>query len=142
MTEELVPTADLRELIAGNALPEVEDPATVQQRIVDQVLSAETEDEVFALGGSTAARDLVNVPLVLKDVRVLASQIEGAGPVYVLLQTYDENGQQLLVNTGAPRVMAQAWRAKQLGLLPKRVQVVEVAKAKPGQSAPLGLAAL
>lgn len=143
MSEDLIQMPDLREYLAGNLVPEVEDPRVVQARIIEQVLRAENAEQLFDSGGSTALNQLVNVPFTLHDVRVMESKIEDALPVYVLLDVeLRDSGDRIVVNTGAPRAMAQAWRAKELGLLPCFLQAVEVAKAEPGKSAPLGLAAL
>jgi hypothetical protein len=143
MTTDLDRPLDLLELIRGGELPEVEDPLEVKQMIVARILSAETEAEVFEAGGSTAANDLKDVAIELRDVKVMRSEIDGALPVYMLLDAViEDTGRPIVLNTSAARLMAQAWRAKELGLLPKRVKVVEVAKPKPGQSAPIGLAVL
>jgi len=142
-TADVVKTLDLMDLIAGGEIPEVDDPQEIKLSIVRQILAAETEEEVFAAGGSTSCQDMVNVALTLKDVKVMRSDIQDTLAVYVLLDCeIMDTGKPIVLNTSAARAMAQAWRAKELGLLPKKVQVVEVAKAKPGQSAPLGLAVI
>lgn len=143
MTSEITKVPDLRDYLQGTIVPEVEDPAITSMRIIEQVLSAESAEQLFDLGGSTSAQEFVNVPFTMHDVQLRQSEVEGALPVYVLIDAeHAESGERIPINSGAPRLMAQAWRAKQLDLLPLKVQVVEVAKAKPGQSAPLGLAAL
>lgn len=143
MSNDVEKVPDLREYLSGAIVPEAEDPAITAMRIVEQVLTAETAEQIFDLGGSTSAQELVNVPFTIMDVQLRQSEVEGALPVYVLIDAQlSDSGERVPINSGAPRLMAQAWRAKQLDLLPIKVQVVEVAKAKPGQSAPLGLAAL
>jgi hypothetical protein len=133
----------LQDYLSGTVAPEVEDPQLAQQRVVEQILRAETLEEVFDSGGSTAAGQFVGIPFTLANVRVMESRIADALPVYVLLEgTTIADAQPVLLNSGSPRVMAQAYRAQELGLLPLDVQVVEVAQAQPGKSAPIGLATL
>ena len=141
MTTDIDKPLDLLEMIRGGELPEVEDPNEIKQLIVARILGAETEAEVFDAGGSTACNDVKHQPFTLRDVKVMRSELPGALPIYMLLDVVFEADQKpAVLNTGAARIMAQAWRARKLDLLPKVVQVVEVAKARPGESAPLGLA--
>lgn len=141
MTTDVDRPLDLLEMIKGGELPEVEDPLAIKEMIVAQILAAETEDEVFGAGGSTATNDVKHEPFTLRDVKVMRSELADALPIYMLLDVvFQADGKPAVLNTGSARIMAQAWRARELGLLPKVVQVIEVAKARPGESAPLGLA--
>ena len=59
--------------------------------------------------------------------------------VYAILEVATGQGELKVLNTGSPRIMAQACRAKDLGALPLDVRIIEVAKGRPGLHAPLGL---
>lgn len=131
------------ELLAGRTpLPEVS-AEDMSEAIMARILSSDSLEDIFREDGSTATRDLVGVPLEVRDCVVRESSLEGKQGVYMLLDAYRlDEGVPVLVNTGSPKVMAQVMRCKQRGFLPIQVQVVEVAAAKPGQSAPLGLKAI
>lgn len=141
---EIAPAFDLRAAMR-DGLPE-EDPQAVAEAIVDQILTATEDDEIFGItGGTKGTKEMVNVPLELRDVAFRNTQIvEKDGTVkqgvYALLDAIElESGELVILNTSSPRIMAQALRLKELERLPKKVVVTEVAVAKPGQSAPLGL---
>ena len=141
MSTDLTQTPDLLEAIRTGNVPETESAEDIALSIVQQILGAQTEEEVFDAGGSTAAKDLVGQVLYLRAVKLMKGELADARmPVYVLLDCEGEDGKGIVVNTGAARIMAQAWRARELGLLPKHVRVVEVGSARPGENAPLGLA--
>jgi hypothetical protein len=140
MTTELDRPADLIEAIRSGQIPDLGDPKAVALRVVEEILNAETIEAAFDTGGSTPTRDLVGQRLVINDVRLMPGQIEDASlPAYVLLDCEDEGGAKLLVNSGAARIVGQAVWLKMKDMLPQAVAVVEIAAARPGQSAPLGL---
>jgi hypothetical protein len=122
------------------------DPEIVNQQIVAQILSAPTIEEVFDNGGTIATMKLVGEILVLRDVKLLPSSMvatkDQPNPpkCYAILEVANSaSGEVKALNTGSPRIMAQACRAKDLGELPLEVRIIEVAKAKHGRNAPLGL---
>lgn len=140
MSTELDRPADLIEAIRSGDIPDLGDPKAVALRVVEEILNAETMEQAFDTGGSTATRDLVGQKLIVNDVRLMPGQIEDASlPAYVLLDCTDEGGQKLLVNSGAARIVGQAVWLKMKDMLPQQVAVIEIAAARPGQSAPLGL---
>lgn len=140
---ELATVDELREYLVDGRVPEIEDPHVTQMRIIDAILTADDEDQVFNTSGTTAAVELLGVPLEIRDVTVKKSEIADALPVYMLLDCLrGDTGELITVNTGAPTIMAQAWWLKAHGRLPRKVTVIAKADAKPGQSPPLGLASL
>jgi hypothetical protein len=142
MGKEIAPTTVGDDLarIMGDTVPEVEDSEQAQRAIVERILAAETAEDVWQDSASTATRDLLGVPLEVRDVKLMASNIEGATGTYALLDAVRlDTGEVILVNSGSPTIMATVVRRKQLGSLPMQCVVVEVGQAKPGQSAPLGL---
>lgn len=140
MGTELTSPVDVLQAIATGDIEAMQDRKAIALSVVESILRAESEAEAFDAGGTIATRELVGVRLELRDVKLMPGEIEDAAlPVYVLLDCRDEAGGRMVVNSGAARVIGQAVFAKINNLLPKWVTVVEVAKAKPGQSAPLGL---
>lgn len=141
MGTELTRPADILQAIATGDLEAVSDPKAVALSVIESILRAETAEAIFDTGGTIATKDLLGEPFVLTGVQLMPGQIEDAAlPVYALLDCVDGNGERFVANTGAARIIGQAVAAKMRDLLPIKVQVVEVAKARPGQNAPLGLA--
>lgn len=140
MSTELTRPADILQAIASGDVQGLSDPKTVALAVIDRILQAETVEDIFDTGSTTACQQLVGVKFALLDVQLMPGQIEDAAlPVYALLACEDEGGQRFMANTGAARIIGQAVAAKIRDLLPLQVTVVEVAAARPGQSAPLGL---
>jgi hypothetical protein len=111
--------------------------------VVEQILRAETVEEAFDTGGTTPCMSLVGQQFVVNNVRLMPGQIEDAAlPVYVLLDCQYEDGQRFVANTGAARIVGQACWAMMHDQLPLKVTVVELARPRPGQNAPLGLSVL
>lgn len=126
--------------IMGEALPEIESTTEVQRAFVERILAADTLEEVFREDSTIATRELIGRPIEIRACRIMRSSLEGSKGVYMLLDaTLLDDDEAIVVNTGAPNVMAAVFRAKQLGQLPIEVEVIEVARAREGRSAPLGL---
>lgn len=138
-TEISVREADIQSIM-GEALPEIEDTEQAQRAMVERILSADDLAGLFPDGSTTATRELIGQPIEVRDCRIMRGDIEGSRGVYMLLDIVNlATGETLVANTGAPNIMASVLRAKRLNVLPFQVEVVEVARAKPGRSAPLGL---
>lgn len=141
MSTELDRPADLIEAIRTGQIPDLGDSKAIALRVVEETLSAETIEQAFDTGGSTATRELIGQVLVIEDVRLMPGRIEDASlPAYVLLDCVDGDGQRVLVNSGAARIVGQAVWLKMKDMLPQRVAIVAIAAPRPGQSPPLGLA--
>jgi hypothetical protein len=128
-------------MIETGELPDTDTKERTALRIIQQVLGASSLEEAFASSKTMATQTLIGVVFVINDVMLMKGEIEDATlPVYMLLDCEHEDGEKFIANTGAARAMGQALFAREGGHLPIKVTVVEVAKAKPGQSAPIGLA--
>jgi hypothetical protein len=126
--------------VMGDLVPEPEDSELVQRKIVEQLARATTAAELFSDHSSTATKDLVGVPLKVTDCRLVESSLADSRGVYMLMEATNMiTGEVILVNSGSPKVMMIIYRLRGLGMLPVEVAVKEVAPAKPGRSAPLGL---
>lgn len=141
MNTEITPTSDLLQAIASGNVPELGDPKTVALSIIQSILEADSEADIFDTGGTIACKSLVGEVFTIHAVRLMQGQIEDAAlPVYVLLDCEREDGERFVANTGAARIMGQALAMWQRSMFPKTVTVVELAAARPGQNAPIGLA--
>lgn len=126
--------------IMGEALPEIEDTEQAQRAIVERILTADSLQDLFADTTTTATRDMVGIPVEISDCRLMRSTVDGSRGVYMLLDATNlETGEVCPMNTGSPNIMATVWRARQLDQLPIQVTVVEVAAARNGRNAPLGI---
>jgi hypothetical protein len=114
----------------------VSDPDSDAKSIVARIMNAETEAEIFGGPGNLmSSEDMIGKPFTLHDVEFRRSDIEGAGPgVYSLLHvTLPGTTSTVLVTCGARNVMAAAFRAKQLSMLPRGpVTLVEGKKTRQG----------
>ncbi len=104
--------------------------------IVARIMNASAAEDIFGGPGQLlSSEDMIGKPFTLDDVEYRESDIEGAGPgVYALLHVTpwgQANG--TLITCGARNVMAAAFRAKQLGLLPRGpVTLVEGKQTRKG----------
>lgn len=136
------PSGDIA-LIMGDVLPEIEDPEQAQRAIVAQVLQAESLQQVFADHSTIATKEMVGVPLRITDGRLMSGNLGEGDSVYMVIDAVDlRTGEIVVLNTGAPKIMAIVYRIKQMGKLPVEAEVVEAGRARPGQNAPLGLRAI
>jgi hypothetical protein len=126
--------------IMGDIAPEVEDPAEIQRMIVNRIVSAQSIDELFIETGTVATKEVVGIPLMVQDCRLLKGEIEGEEGVYMLIEAVrGDTGELVALNSGAPNIMSILYKGKKLGLLPLQVEVAEAGRARPGYNAPLTL---
>lgn len=129
------------DLITGRALPEVEDGSEASENIVREILSADGLGALFRQRTTVATRNLIGIPLLVRDYQLRLSTIEGTEGIWMLIDAVRiDSGEVVMVNTGAKNIMALLIRAKQLEKLPVEVEVIELGRARPGQNAPLGIA--
>jgi hypothetical protein len=126
----------------------IEDPANAQEAIVRRILAAPDEDAVLAEDSTVATKDLVGQPLEIQNFRILKSQLVDSdtgeiqqGVFMIIDATHLDNNTPIAINTGAPKIMAQLIRLKQLERIPAKVKVAEVGQAKPGRNRALQLIA-
>jgi hypothetical protein len=132
----------------GEALDLVDDPANAQEQIVRRILAAPDEDAVLAEDSTIATKELIGIPIEVRSFRLLKSQLVDketgevkAGAFMIVDAARLEDDTPVVLNTGAPKIMAQLIRLNQLERLPARVKVAEVGQAKPGQNRALQLVA-
>lgn len=124
-TEVAIPDDRIAEAIAsgdGGVQAFVEDPLQVSQAIVARILAAETLEEVLDQGKALHARDVLGRPFTAHAVRFNTSSFAGGesgspGVFAVIDAEFHDDGSRAVVTCGSRNVMAQLYRAKQLGEL-------------------------
>lgn len=89
--------------------------------IIDQILSAETPDQILTPVEVKQPRDVVGEPLDFFDVRWQRSEYDAGSPMYASFECKEvATGTPVVVNCGQKAVMAQAVRLQQLDGFPFR----------------------
>lgn len=89
--------------------------------IIEQILSAETPDQILTPVEVKQPRDVENELLDIFDCRWQRSDFEVGSPMYASIEAKSVlSGEPLVVNCGQKPVMAQLVRLQQLGALPVR----------------------
>lgn len=136
---------NLLEWLANEAVTDDEDSLAGLESIVREVLTATDGASVLRQRMPAAASQWLNVPLLWTGYTIRESDYdEGKGlPYYVSMQVMcGEPAEARVINCGGIKVLAQTKRFAELGAWPIVVMIVETAKAKKGQNAPLGLVAV
>lgn len=132
--------------IAGDRMADIEqrmdalpamNTAQVVERTLTRILNASQAEEIFANPESQGLRDWAGRVIVLNNVAgCLESTKKGPLSRYLVLDCTDpETGVMFAATTGSTYAVTAALRAKELGLLPQRLRVVELeSTANPGQT--------
>lgn len=129
--ERLSPSVrEMVESVAGTI--SVEDKFEISLSIIDRILNAETEEDVFAaVGALVHSRDeLVNVPIEVTDVRYNVSRFEGETSLgfYAVFDFVDlRNNVKKTGSVGSLNCMAQLYRLAKLGKLPAELKLSRTA---------------
>lgn len=119
----------------------VDTPEDVSMAIMERILRAESVEQLLAPQGTTQARDIIGVPIVILDAHFLQSSIEGDGPgVYAVLDCLVE-GEPTAVTCGARTVLIQVIKAKNAGWLPMACQIEQSSQQTKAGFRPMWLAA-
>lgn len=118
----------------------------VQARIAAQLLTADDPDAIGTGANLPGISQYVGKVIQVHDLKVMASDIDSGWGAYLILDvTTDEDPTHRAVGAGSYQIITRLARAYAEGKLdPERGkfitgEVVEVAQAKKGQNAPLGL---
>lgn len=124
----------------GTRLSVVEDSGAVQADIARRILEASSVEELAKLQGTVSASDLVGHTLKVRGGRWMNSTADAGTGVYAQLDAVDlTDDHPVTVNAGSSNMVATLVKLLDLDALDKcTLKVIEVGKAKPGQSAPLG----
>lgn len=113
-------------LIGAKEAPEVvDDPEEISREIVMQLLAAESDEELEAVGSAVGWRDLQGVPVEIRGFRWRPSSYEEGAPVFFIVQGIRmDNGDQVILTTGARNVLAQLCNMAKRGTLVGAVRVL------------------
>ena len=118
------------------SIPEVvEDPEQISREIVQQLLGATSEDEVFNIGGATPWRELLGVPVAVESFNWRPSTFEEGSSIFFVVRGYRlDEGEPVILTTGARTVLAQIVALYRLGKLGRDcvVKLVEGEKTRAG----------
>lgn len=119
-----------------------EDSTAGLESIIRQTLAAPDMASVLRQTLPQSGKDFLDVPMLWTGVRIIPSDhTQGGGaPFYASMSVMvGEPPEPRVINCGGWRVLAQVMRAVDADEWPKVVKIVEAAKAKKGQNAPLAL---
>lgn len=98
-----------------------EEMSGTYQSLIEQILSAETPDQILTPVEVKQPRDVVGEPLEIFDMRLQRSDYDVGSPLYASIEAKSvETGEPVVVNCGQKPVMAQLVRLKQLDSFPFR----------------------
>jgi len=125
-TEPKPPAEDsLTAFIRGQQGEVAERDSDPMQRIVEQILNAESAEAVLTPVEVMQAKDMVGVPFVLLDFELQQSEYDAGSPFYVsLAASMPPDGEVQIVNCGHKKVIAQVVKLRELGALPRPVKFI------------------
>jgi hypothetical protein len=97
--------------------------AEVSASQMDKILTAETEEEIWDAdeGGTFSGQDMIDIELMIQSFTVAPSsdEFEAALGVYANIKaTRLDTGEEVIVNTGADKIITKLRMFEQKGLLP------------------------
>ena len=123
-------------------LPHGDDNDTMTDRIALNALVAENPDQLAEGGTSMAMRDLVNVPIVVWDIRAMAGGMDSGWKAYLIFDfTRGNDDFHEVGNTGAKQIVVRLARAFAEGKLPLKGRVVEISRGTSSGNKPLAFIA-
>lgn len=125
--------AVLAELAAG--VPESDEDEDIGEVIIARILNAETIEDALTPSSAPGMRDIVDVPIVVHDIRRKNGGQNPEMGFYLLAAVEIQGtGEQAVMSTGATNVVAQLLKAYQLGSFPLACKILEVeSKSNPGR---------
>jgi hypothetical protein len=113
------------------------DVTEVVERTLERILNASSAEAIFADPDTAGLRDYTGHVIILNDIiGCLPSTKKGPLSRYVVLDCTDTlTGEQFVATTGSLYAASAALRAKEAGILPQKLKVVELESASnPGQT--------
>lgn len=116
-----------RLLVSGERTEVVEDPALMTRQVIEQLLAAESDEELFSSGQAIGWRNLLGLPVELNGFRWRPSSFEeGSNVFFVVFGKRMDNGEPVVLTTGASGILAQlvnlARRGRLVGAVVKMVE--------------------
>lgn len=119
-----------------------DDPAAIQREIVEQILSA-TTDEELELGEATPWQNLLGIPVEIYGFRFRPSDYKEGAPVFVVVQAIRlDTGQAVVLTTGGFNVLAQLSNLARRERFPSVWKLAEPSRATAAGHMPLRLIAV
>lgn len=121
--------------------PEVStDPEAISREIMLQILSAETDEEMLAVGSATSWRDLLGVPVELRAFHWRPSRYDqGAKVFFVVTGVRLDSGDNVILTTSGTNVLAQIINLARRDRFPSNWKLVEAEKETANGFKPLWL---
>lgn len=128
-----------RAIVADEDVSEHYDSEDVQRALAEGILGAESEDQVYGDASLPALSEWQDVPLEIHGVHFNPSNAERGPRVYAVVDvTRLDTGERETRHVGGYRPTSQLLWEWERDKFPIKRTLAEVAKAKAGQSAPLG----
>lgn len=139
-TTPAVQSAIVERFAAATRAGKDQDPQVTAMQILERIVESESLADLFGDSGAIHAKDLIGVPFVLVGIKFNESTMQGDGPdFYGVLDAVDDDGVPFVMTCGAVKVMARAWRAQDLDLLPVRVKLTQADQPTAGGFYPMDL---
>lgn len=121
-------------------LPWADDSSAVENILTQLILAPDIAEATGEQAELRKVRDILNQGVMVFDIRVRESDVEGDGSwgVYVSLEVSVGGAAREIVNTGARQVIVTMWRLYCEGALPVQGAFIELGNPTPGRSRPVG----
>lgn len=117
-----------------------DDQMSAYRAIVNQILNAETIEEVLTPIEAHSAKEVIDRNLTLHDFHINRSEFDVGAPYYMSLDCVDEDtGEKMVVNTGHQAMMAQLIKLRQDNNFPYHVRIYRAGKPNRFGNEPLRL---
>jgi hypothetical protein len=104
---------------------DAQDPMDAHERIIRQVLAADSVDAVLTPTEVKQARDIIGMDIVIVDFDLSESEFDAGSPLYANLAClFPPDGSPEVVNCGHKKVLAQLVRLKELDAFPVAVKFI------------------
>lgn len=119
----------------------IDDPEEISRGIMEQLLSATSDDELQDFGNAVGWKELLDVPIELRGFRWRVSEFVEGAPIYFIVSgTRLDTGDGVTLTTGSLNVLAQLSNMARRGTLIGGVwQLHEAAKPTKAGFKPLWL---
>lgn len=103
------------------------------QRIIEQVLNAESADAVLTPVDVKQASEIVGIPFVLFEFDLNESEYDAGSPFFAsMVCGLPPDGEPTVINCGHKKVIAQLVKLRQFDALPAQVKFITRGKSKQG----------
>lgn len=121
--------------------PEVSsDPEAITREILTQILNAETDEDMLAIGKATPWQELLGLPVEIRSFKWLHSRYDqGAKVFFVVTATRGDTGEAVVLTTSGQNVLAQLINLARRERFPSWWKLVEAEKETKNGHKPLWL---